>query len=100
MTCPPDIATILLSILTHGLLRVRAAANSGDAAHAALEADHLHNIPALLQHYSPELLRYYWEVERPAFVAQSNPDSLALFAPLWQRLEALLPGTKAGCGQR
>jgi hypothetical protein len=86
MTCPPDIATILLSILTHGLLRVRAAANSGDAAHAALEADHLHNIPALLQHYSPELLRYYWEVERPGYAARTSAADRAAWEPLWSAL--------------
>jgi hypothetical protein len=79
---------ILLDILTHGLLRVRAAAWSGDTAHAALEADHLHNIPALLQHDSPELLRYYWEVERPGYAARISAADRAEWERLWSALRA------------
>jgi hypothetical protein len=88
MTCPPAVATILLDILTGGLLRVRAAAASGDATLAAIEADHLHNIPALLQHYSPEVLRYYWEVERPDYAARISTAARAEWAPLWSALRA------------
>jgi hypothetical protein len=100
MNCPPEIAATLVEILQNALLHIRARGWERDPVVCAREAEHVHNLPGLLTNYAPERLRYYWEVERPAFVAQSNPDSLALFAPLWQRLEALLPGTKAGCGQR
>jgi hypothetical protein len=90
MTCPPAVATILLDILAQGLLRIRAAASSGDTAQAALEADHLHNIPALLQHYSPELLRYYWEVERPDYAARISAAARTEWEPLWSALAAEL----------
>jgi hypothetical protein len=88
MTCPPAVAAILLDVLAHGLLRVRAAAWSGDTVQAALEADHLHNIPALLQHHSPELLRHYWEVERPGYAARISPAARAEWEPLWSALRA------------
>jgi hypothetical protein len=88
MTCPSAVAAILLDILAHGLLRIRAAAASGDAARAVIEADHLHNLPALLQHYSPQLLRYYWEVERPDYAARIGPGADAEWESLWCALRA------------
>src|SRR5436309_1190629 len=78
MSCPPDIADVLLEILTTGILRIR---SMGRSEHSSLEADHLHNLPALLQNYSPELLQYYWEVERPSFIRRCA--SCAQFEPLW-----------------
>ncbi len=86
MTCPPEIAAVLLDILGHGLLSCRAAGWGGDASRCADEADHLHNVPALLANYSPELLRYYWDVERPSFAARCDADALAWWEPLWDRL--------------
>jgi hypothetical protein len=32
------------------------------------------------------LLEYYWNVERPAYVASSTPASLSDWEPLWKRL--------------
>jgi hypothetical protein len=89
MICPPDIAEIILEILQTGLLGIRAQGWSGNSASCACEADHLHNLPQLLGDYSPELLRYYWEVERPAYCshAEGNP---AAFASAWERLHPLL----------
>src|SRR3954464_13003892 len=88
MTCPPDVATVLLEILGQGLLQARSAAWAGDAAGAAVEADHVHNLPGLLAHFSPDDLEYYWETERSAYVARSTSDQAAGFAPLWARLRS------------
>ncbi len=89
LSCPPEIAEIILEILQHGLLRIRGRGWRGDSAACASEADHLHNLPNLLSHYSPDLLRFYWEVERPAYCSSggSDPDS---FGPVWERLHSLL----------
>lgn len=89
MPCPPEIAEILLEILQLGLLRIRALGWSGNGAGCASEADHLHNLPALLRNYSPEQLRYYWEVERPAYSSRGDGDPAA-FAAAWERLHHLL----------
>ena len=44
-----DRQDIYLDILYRGLLNARSAGWSGDAAAAAAEADHLHNIPSLIR---------------------------------------------------
>ena len=80
MQCPPEIAEIVCEILRTGLLRIRAL---GDADRCALEADHLHNLPDLLANYKPELLDYYWRVERVGFIARSTPADVQRFEPLW-----------------
>ena len=86
MTCPPDVAAILLEILGQGVLQARAVGWSGDAAQAAVEADHIHNLPGLLADYSPARLRYYWDAERLAYLVRVTPDREATFRPLWERL--------------
>jgi hypothetical protein len=100
MTCPPDVAAIVLDILGQGVLQARAAGWSGDAARAAAEADHVHNLPGLLADYAPARLRYYWDVERPAYMADAMPDQAGAFRTLWDRLrfhvERLAPMAAAG----
>jgi hypothetical protein len=61
----------------------------GDPESCAVEADHIHNLSALLQNYSPDLLKYYWEVERPSFVSHSEGVDLSTFEPLWNELSKL-----------
>jgi hypothetical protein len=82
MQCPPEIAKIVCEILTTGLLRIRALR---DADRCALEADHLHNLPGLLANYKPELLDYYWQVERVAFIERTTSEDVQ-FKPLWSLL--------------
>jgi hypothetical protein len=89
MSCPPEIAEIILEILQTGLLAIRAWGWEGNSASCASEVDHLHNLPGLLSHYSPELLRYYWEVERPAYCNRGDGYPAA-FASAWERLHCLL----------
>ena len=89
MSCPPEIAEVILEILYHGLLRIRIEGWSGNSGECAREADHLHNLPHLLSDYSPELLRYYWEVERPAYCCRSDGNTNS-FTSAWERLHRLL----------
>jgi hypothetical protein len=90
MNCPSPIATILVELLRTGLLRIRAIAAAGNSERCAIEADHLHNLPTLLVNYDPELLRFYWEVERKTFMDQSSTVSLAHFERTWEELRKLL----------
>ena len=83
MQCPPEIAGIVCAILRMGLLRIRVL---DDVARCRLEADHLHNLPGLLTDYRPELLDYYWTVERVCFTERSTPEEIEGFAPLWDAL--------------
>ena len=88
MTCPSDIATVVLEIIRHGTLSARAAGWAGDAARAAREADHIHNLPELLQSYSPDLLDYYWNVQRSCYITESarSGGNAEGFQELWERL--------------
>jgi hypothetical protein len=83
MQCPPAIADIVCEILRTGLLRIR---TLEDADRCTLEADHLHNLPTLLAHYQPELLDYYWQVERVSFIALRGTEDVRAFEPLWHAL--------------
>jgi hypothetical protein len=87
MNCPDQIAEIVLELLRTGLLDIRVLAWNGETKLCAVESDHIHNLPTLLERYSPELLRYYWDVERTSYMSQVTPARRAIWEPLWRRLE-------------
>jgi hypothetical protein len=84
MTCPAELATILLDLIQLAALRIRAAGWNGDALACANEADHIHNLPALLRDYSIDRLQYYWNAERPSYLAHGG--SSPAFEPIWAEL--------------
>src|SRR5438067_2078010 len=86
MRCPLEISEIVLKILETGLLRLRSLGWSGQADRCAIEADHIHNLPSLLSDFSPERLVYYWDSERPAYIAQLPEEQRGGWELLWQRL--------------
>jgi hypothetical protein len=92
--CPAEIADVLLSILQTGLMRIRTFAWQGRAGLCAIESDHVHNIPNLITHYSPEKLSYYWDVERPEYIRQVSTEHLDGWVALWQRLGQEIEATQ------
>lgn len=62
---PDDVRHAFLKILYHTLISIR---GTKDAELIFALSDHAHNIPGLIEHYTPETFRYYWEVERPGFL--------------------------------
>lgn len=64
--CPEELRLAFLELLESTLLLLRSPARNADYCHAL--ADHLHNVPALLVRYTPDRLRFYWEVEVPCFI--------------------------------
>ncbi len=84
MTCPPELATILLDLIETAALRIRAAGWRGDAAACANEADHVHNLLALLRDYSIDRLQYYWSAEKPSYLASGG--ELRAFESIWADL--------------
>lgn len=80
----------LIEILTLSLQRIRSLGFQGNATAAANEADHVHNLPELIETNDVSALRYYLEVERLAFL-DTNPGHSEQFKPHWDALEALLP---------
>src|SRR3954463_13039368 len=95
MNCPPDVARVVLEILRVAVLRIRASGWRGDGSRCAAEADHVHNLPALLIDYSDELLRFYWQVERPSFMKRCRPADLEGYAPLWAELAELVSASSS-----
>lgn len=91
MDCPREIAEVVMAILEQRIVRIRAFATSQQAKKCLWEADHLHNLPAIMSDYRPERLRFYWEVERPTFMAQIPEEERRELTPLWERLERLIP---------
>lgn len=93
MDDPPGIVGgVLLDILIKGILRARSAGWAGDAASAAREADHIHNLPILLRHFSTEMLSSYMKVEVLSYSQRCARSgiSVADFEPLWQTLHHAL----------
>lgn len=79
-----------MEILRLGLLAIRAAgfASRGDL--CAIHADHLHNLPGLIEDFSAERLCYYWQVERVCFIEKLNASDYRLFDTPWSRLEGVV----------
>ena len=77
---------IYTDILKRGLLSIRGATELG---YARAIADHLHNVPQLLQTLEHAGLHdYYWRVERPSFLKAVTPEQARVFESLWRELEA------------
>jgi predicted RNase H-like HicB family nuclease len=94
MTCPPEIASILLQMMMMGFVRIRSLAN--DPARCLVLSDHLHNLPELVRNFSPSLLSYYWDVERPCFIRQAVEEDRKTFEPFWEELRPLVESIDEG----
>jgi len=93
-----EIRNALAGILAEALILIRNAGWRGEAARCAIEADHVHNLPPILRQdgINRELVVFYWNVERPAYVSQlaragmPAADSCARFEQYWMSIEKLL----------
>jgi hypothetical protein len=85
MRCPDEIATILLKLMKLGILQTRGW-STNDPNRCFDHADHIHNLPDLILHFSPECLDYYWRIERPSFSNQISESERAVFEGLWEEL--------------
>ena len=89
MSCPRELQTPLLEILYWTVLEVRSC-NKEDRYCFAL-ADHAHNIPHLIAKYSPRLLFYYWECERPCFIRELERQGREPWEPFRRQWEVIRP---------
>ncbi len=84
--------------LARGLVLIREAIQSRDYECAEAEVTLLHNIPSLLDEPNIERHRYFWLVERAAYIewasAPGRETSLsrmnAYYEPLWLEMEPIL----------
>jgi len=89
-----EIKSILLDILTTGLLGMRVMAQQGLMEECFLEANHLHNLPGLIKSFKWELLLYYWNIERPGYLSRTT-GSTAGYQKYWDKLEAIIETEQA-----
>ncbi len=90
MNCPPELIRPLSDIIRHGILSARAAAWSGDSQRAAVEADHIHNLPGLIADFSEDRLKYYWEAERQDYLDKSKSISVGQFERAWASIQRFI----------
>jgi hypothetical protein len=84
-----EIKVVLLEILRVGLLRIRGLGSSGYADECSLEADHLHNLPWVIQSFSEDSLLFYWNVARTSYLSPTS-SNVEAFTTLWAQLEKLM----------
>lgn len=86
--CPEPLRQAMLDLLAYTLVTIRNEPSNSRQCQAF--ADHMHNVPSLLAEFSPDLLRYYWEIERPCFLrAMYAPGCrvLGAFKVFWEVVE-------------
>ena len=76
---------IYTEILYRGLLAIRGAQ---DLTYAQALADHLHNLPSLLQNLENAGLHDFYRLERSSFLRQVAPEQAHVFESLWRELDA------------
>lgn len=92
-TCPEEVRRVVLDILYNAAVSIRFAGWKGNARYCGIEADHIHNLPSLLEYYAVEKLRYYLQVECPSYLEQLKElcgNSVRGYEQHWQRLEKYL----------
>jgi hypothetical protein len=89
-TAPPIAQASLLRILKYGLLNIRHYADCKNFGRCGIEANHLHNIPGLLENFSADLLKFYLDVEVPQYVRETNGQVLADIRSAWAELTGWL----------
>lgn len=100
-----ELADALAGILYRGLLSLRGTAGS-DARYVRIEADHLHNLPSCLARLDADDVLYYYNVERPRYLAALRrlggeaqahaPD----YRDHWRTVARWLRATRTGGGGR
>jgi hypothetical protein len=88
MSQEDEVREILCDLVRIGLLRIRVLSGEGYSKECFIEADHLHNLPALIKSLQPELLSNYWNIERPAFMQQA--PNVEEFQAHWEKLAEFL----------
>jgi hypothetical protein len=95
MECPAEILPLLTDILRDVRHSIRAHGSSGCAKRCAVKADHIHDLPHLIADYRPELLEFYWNIERPAYLRASANADVEKFREQWIGLAEFLKATSA-----
>jgi hypothetical protein len=85
-----NVKKAIASILKRGILATISAIQSNKTEAAIAEAYHAHNLPHLLLCFSPELLRYYWKVERPDYIGKTKREFYQSHEEDWEVIRLFL----------
>ena len=83
MNSPPIVQASLLKILKFGLLNIRHYAEDKNFERCGIEANHLHNIPGLLENFSVDLMRFYIDIEMPQYIRETDGQVIADIRSAW-----------------
>lgn len=78
-----------LEILKYGLIFIRNSAHDGKPKVCEIEADHLHNIPTLIQEENNLRHRYYLDNERSLYLERRKKNEKDFDVFTFQRYEEL-----------
>jgi hypothetical protein len=89
MECPAEVESLLLKIVGIALVNIRGVGFlESDANGCANEADHVHNLPNLIENFSRSGLRYYMDVYRPEYLRLFGDTGRGkLFESAWKALD-------------
>lgn len=94
MNAPNAVAGAIMGIVADSLLRIRAFAQQGECERCMIEADHVHNLPALMTNFSDALLRFYYFTERASYIRGGRAHDFEMFEPHWAVIESYLNSTQ------
>lgn len=89
-SCPREVQRQLFEILRWGILNIRTGSETNDCRVCNIEANHLHNIPDLLEEFSRDRLAYYLKVEVAKYERGLGAESLPRLRAAWVALEEWL----------
>ncbi|HTR43468.1 MAG TPA: hypothetical protein VMH87_17790 [Pseudomonadales bacterium] len=90
-----EVKIAIKQILSESLLSIRLQGALGNHKNCEIEADHVHNLPVLLINFSDELLAFYYNVERKAYLAQSGGKYPLTYDAHWKVLAMRLGLTQS-----
>ena len=87
MTCPEEIRSQVLTILSVGLRNILVSHGTKRYERCFIEANHIHNLPDLIENFLPRKLKYYLEVEVPQYLRESDGKAIGEIRAAWEVLQ-------------
>ena len=85
-----EVKDALTEIVYYGILLIRSEARAGNATRCAIEAEHLHNLPNLINNYSDEHLLCYYPNEVTSYLAATKSVNVNCYRPAWAIIDQYL----------
>jgi len=90
MSAPKAIQDALTEIVYYGILMIRMEAKGGNSVRCAIEAEHIHNLPNLINNYSDDYLLCYYPKDVQSYLAATKSTNVNCFRPAWMIIDQYL----------